>query len=416
MKPKIFVSSTIIDFEDLRGALKYYLEEYGYDVQMSEYPNFNVDSDDSAIDTCIKNLMDCQYFILLIGYRRGSWYKENEISVTNFEYRSAKSLIEGGHPLRIISFVRKPIWILKNDRNGLINHFKEKSEEYSNLVKETGSIIIDDPNYIFNFLQEISNGIKFPGNDSPVNNWITEFNQFEDIVTALKNTFHISESLPEKRLKRLLKNELIENKNKFLLSADGIDIKHYLGPYKFPQKHLMEYLAVTFYPKLFNKKNEPLFIDNKGITIPQLDATRLTLIYTMVLPQLSFKGMNTRFLEKAIDEGIFLSYNVNKDDYDINLLSLSFTKLLEFINILKNIFNTDFYKVFEKEMAKISTDSSLHEQFVHMSVESAGVILSLVRGIRIYELIDTILEVLENNNLQSLSTFDFSEKYFLKYL
>lgn len=42
MKPKIFVSSTILDFEDLRGSIKFYLEEFGYDVQMSESDYFSI--------------------------------------------------------------------------------------------------------------------------------------------------------------------------------------------------------------------------------------------------------------------------------------------------------------------------------------------------------------------------------------
>ena len=58
--------------------------------------------------------------------------------------------------------------------------------------------LIDDPEYIFNFLQEISEGKKFPGSNSPANNWIIDFNTFEDIATAIKNTFHLQESLTKK--------------------------------------------------------------------------------------------------------------------------------------------------------------------------------------------------------------------------
>jgi len=41
-KPKVFISSTIEDFKDLRSAIKYYLEENGFEVATSEnadYPN-----------------------------------------------------------------------------------------------------------------------------------------------------------------------------------------------------------------------------------------------------------------------------------------------------------------------------------------------------------------------------------------
>ncbi|MBK7379641.1 MAG: DUF4062 domain-containing protein [Ignavibacteriales bacterium] len=413
MNPKIFVSSTIIDFEDLRGAIKYYLEEYGYDVQMSEYPNFNINSEASAIEACIENLINCQYYILLIGYRRGSLYSEN-LSVTNLEYRAAKTLIERGHSLRILSFVRKPIWLLKNDRRGLIEHFNVKSEEYSKIISETGSTIIDDPDYIFNFLKEISEGIKFPGSDSPANNWIIDFNNFEDIITAIKNTFHIKESLREKRLKRLLKTELENNIKRLLTDSRGIEVNKYLGSYKFSQENLVEYLAKTFYPKLWDKNNNPLFLD-RGIDLEKIEATRLAFIYIMV-PLDRLKDLETRFLEKIINEGLFLTYNVNKDDFDLSLLSLSFDKLLEWINNFKNIFNSIFYETFRKEMARISTDGSLHHSFINISMESCGFIMGLIYGIRIYDLAKSLLSMLENDDLQPLLNFDFSENYLQKYL
>ena len=39
-KPKIFISSTIYDFQDLRSALKYWLDENGFETQLSEYNDF----------------------------------------------------------------------------------------------------------------------------------------------------------------------------------------------------------------------------------------------------------------------------------------------------------------------------------------------------------------------------------------
>ena len=39
-KPRVFVSSTIYDFKDLRSALKFWLEELGLEVLMSEFNDF----------------------------------------------------------------------------------------------------------------------------------------------------------------------------------------------------------------------------------------------------------------------------------------------------------------------------------------------------------------------------------------
>jgi Domain of unknown function (DUF4062) len=39
-KPTVFISSTIYDFKDLRSAIKYYLEELGFEVFASDYNDF----------------------------------------------------------------------------------------------------------------------------------------------------------------------------------------------------------------------------------------------------------------------------------------------------------------------------------------------------------------------------------------
>jgi len=71
-RPKIFVSSTIYDFRDLRTALKFWLEELGFEVYLSEQNDFPVQSDLNSYETCIQAINDCDYFILLVGGRVGN--------------------------------------------------------------------------------------------------------------------------------------------------------------------------------------------------------------------------------------------------------------------------------------------------------------------------------------------------------
>ena len=73
-KPKIFVSSTIYDFADLRSALKYWLNEMGFEVFMSEYNYFRKDSSDNSYIACLNAIQECDYYILLIGARVGGLY------------------------------------------------------------------------------------------------------------------------------------------------------------------------------------------------------------------------------------------------------------------------------------------------------------------------------------------------------
>ena len=56
MKPIVFVSSTIVDFSDLRSALKFWLEELEYEVRMSEWPGFPHPLDRQAAEAAIDAL------------------------------------------------------------------------------------------------------------------------------------------------------------------------------------------------------------------------------------------------------------------------------------------------------------------------------------------------------------------------
>jgi hypothetical protein len=188
-----------------------------------------------------------------------------------------------------------------------------------------------------------------------------------------------------------------------------------LGPLKPPNNNFIEYLSVTYFPRLFNKNKEPLFVNN-GIQIENIEANRLILIYTMILPVIGLDKLETRFLERVINEGTFLSFNVVENDYDINHLSSSMTKLLEWINNFKYIFSSNIYKDFQTEMARIATNGSLHHSSINISMQSCSVISGLAHGIRIYNLIEALLLVLKENNFQLLTEFDFSSSYYLKYL
>jgi len=59
-KPKVFISSTIEDFKDLRSAIKYYLEKNNFEVATSENADFPNDLTLDNFNACI-----LQYIVLL---------------------------------------------------------------------------------------------------------------------------------------------------------------------------------------------------------------------------------------------------------------------------------------------------------------------------------------------------------------
>lgn len=401
MKPKIFVSSTILDFEDLRSALKFYLEELGFDVQMSEYPNFNIDSDKSAIDSCLSNLERCDYFISLIGFRRGAWYEENKLSITHKEFLTAKYLIEKGHPLRIITFVRKQLWLLKKDRDSLFKYVSSKSTELAKDINDYSSIF-DDPNYIFNFINEISQGINLPQTNSPANNWLYSFEGFEDIAQALKYTFHITENLQIKRIKKLLLNELKHNYNLFLVPAENRDRTK--ESKEIEVENFLEYFSRHFKDKIYNSKGEPKFVDYPV----EIEGKQIgfLFLYSCLYPiQKMITDLKTKIIDKCVIEGTFLDYKSEIDDFDTNLITYTINKINEWIDSYKQIMKTEVYKTFTDEITRYAYDGTAHLPYVKLSLTASGVISSLIRYSRIQPLIGALIKAIESNDYGDLISY-----------
>jgi len=70
--PRVFVSSTVADFGDLRSSIKYLLEESGFQVALSEVPGFEHPLDETAREAAIDSIEGSDYYVLLVGDRYGS--------------------------------------------------------------------------------------------------------------------------------------------------------------------------------------------------------------------------------------------------------------------------------------------------------------------------------------------------------
>ena len=89
-------------------ALRFWFEELGYEVLMSEVSDFERRPDSSTFDACFEAIHYCDFYILLVGERYGSIVQDG-ISVTNQEFRVAKALADEKR-IAMIPFVRKSIW------------------------------------------------------------------------------------------------------------------------------------------------------------------------------------------------------------------------------------------------------------------------------------------------------------------
>src|SRR5437870_2486994 len=151
---RIFLSSTCLDLQDLRSGLKEALEEMGYQVWASEFPDFPVDSNLHNHDNCLRNVERADQYVLIISDRygadyAGSAYPKRPISVTWYEYLRA---LESGKPIRIL--VRERIW----DQRAVFQ-----------AARKTGTDL-DLPAALFDFLEFVCRQERA--------NWIDRFRDF----------------------------------------------------------------------------------------------------------------------------------------------------------------------------------------------------------------------------------------------
>lgn len=91
-KEMVYVSSTFVDLERHRAALKTALERAQYDVEcMEKYPAF----DERPVDKCLADVAACDVYVLLVAHRYGYVPAENNPhgrSITELEYDEAVRL------------------------------------------------------------------------------------------------------------------------------------------------------------------------------------------------------------------------------------------------------------------------------------------------------------------------------------
>src|SRR4051812_11419800 len=80
-RPSVIISSTIADLRDIRSALRFWLEENGCEVWLSEYNDSEKNLTAGNFDACFEAVRRSDFYVLLIGDRRGGWYSEPDVTV-----------------------------------------------------------------------------------------------------------------------------------------------------------------------------------------------------------------------------------------------------------------------------------------------------------------------------------------------
>lgn len=317
-KPRVFISSTIYDFKDLRSAIKFYLTENGFEVITSENADFPNDNHNNSYQACLDAISTCDYYILLIGSRVGGKYKyindkgkAEIITITRAEYRRAYELFKE-NKIKIINFVRKEIYDVREDRKGLedvLRNFALQEDEQI-LIKEHESRIVKEAGEIFRFLDEVGRNSEMKAankneNDLyPAGNWIYQFSSFNEIVSVLKNTLNINRGFIRQIWLENLRTEIIEN-----LSC-------------LTEKHPNGTIQVNFSLGLIDK-NKLKNIDDLQLTGHELWG----LYWFNLLFHSNIEKLRCSVLKSSLQSETFFDYNVEKQRLYPN-------KVYQFIHLL----------------------------------------------------------------------------------
>lgn len=69
--PRVFVSSTCYDLGEVRDSLYSFIKSYNFDPVLSERGDVFYHPELHTHDSCIKEIENCQIFVLIIGGRFG---------------------------------------------------------------------------------------------------------------------------------------------------------------------------------------------------------------------------------------------------------------------------------------------------------------------------------------------------------
>jgi hypothetical protein len=344
-KPTVYISSTIYDFRDLRSALKYWLEELGYEVMLSEFNDFTKPLDENSYIACLRAVESANYFILLIGGRVGGLFDTKQgVSITRMEYRTAYELMQAAR-MKLVTFVREDLWNVREDRRALrellIEDYKaqkELSDDDVNAIVKHSSTFVNDADAVFDFMREVGRVDEMKkamaGESSfPIGNWIHQFSTFEEIIKALNTLFVVNRRLSTVALITNLRRELLYNLT--LLTGKGKKD----GVIRFN----------TFWGDVAREQLKGDYHDSSSIPAKHLQWLGMYLIV-----KCSGSKLLTQFLEQALASGEFLEYSVDTNRFNIGLIHDALLKLQENIRRLRSLETEHFEKRIDALIAKFS--------------------------------------------------------------
>ena len=214
MKLKVFISSTCYDLGVIRSQLKSFIEKMGYDPILSEYNDVFYDPNDHTHESCVKDIVNADIVILIIGSRfggKGIPSLSKLVDFSSLSGASAKSrLLEKKDQLSVTQYeILKavesniPIYTFVEDNVYHDHNVYEQNKDNQDVILKMKFPSINKQEaapYIFEFINFMRARTH--------NNALFVFNKLDDIEDALL-----------KQWSNLFQSLLSENKNKEMAST-----------------------------------------------------------------------------------------------------------------------------------------------------------------------------------------------------
>lgn len=162
-KPRVFISSTFYDLQQIRANIDQFIEDMGYESVRNEEGDIPYGNDERLEEYCYKEIRSVDILVTIIGGRYGSSSSKTDNSITQQELKTA---LEENKQVYI--FIQKDVfyeyrtYLLNKDNAGI-------KYKYVDNVK------------IYKFIEDIYS--------LPVNNNLKDFETSSDITQYLKSQF-----------------------------------------------------------------------------------------------------------------------------------------------------------------------------------------------------------------------------------
>lgn len=192
---KVFVASTVYNFEYVLRQVYELLDSYGYDVCMSHMGTILLDSSKSNLDNCINAVNECDVFVGFIRPDYGSGVLEKGgKSITHFEFETA-------YQREIARFVLadyRVVFTRSLFRDSfIVEDSTSKRIDFDQISFENNKVM--DTRCIRMYNEAIKDKEK-PASKR-TGNWVQEYNSYDDIKMHLESQFKYPE-----RIKKLIDN------------------------------------------------------------------------------------------------------------------------------------------------------------------------------------------------------------------